>query len=146
MNEYMQLAIQQAREGMTNGHGGPFGAVLVKDGEVISKSHNTVIKEKDSTCHAEMNVIREASKKFNNFNLEGCEIYTTGRPCKMCEAATSWAKIKKVYYGNTYEDALTAGFNDETSNNLGLELIRIDENETKKLLNEWENIENKVLY
>lgn len=146
MNEFMKFAIQEAREGMSEGHGGPFGAVIVRNGEVLSKSHNTVIESHDPTSHAEINVLRDASKILGTHDLSDCEIYTTGKPCKMCEAAINWAKIKKVYYGNTYDDALRIGFNDETSNNQGLEMIRIDEDETKKLLDEWISLPNKESY
>ncbi|OGC45190.1 hypothetical protein A2400_02885 [candidate division WS6 bacterium RIFOXYB1_FULL_33_14] len=146
MNSFMELAIKEARKGMKKGHGGPFGAVLVYDGKVIAKAHNTVIKDHDSTCHAEMSVIREANKKFKNFNLSGCEIYTTGQPCKMCEAAINWAKIKKVYYGNTYKEAMNMGFDDEKGNNKGLEIKRIDSEETVKLVEEWNSLSKKKIY
>jgi len=146
MNQYMEVAIKEARKGMKKGHGGPFGAVLVFNGKVIAKEHNTVLKEKDATCHAEMNVIRRASKKFKEFDLSGCEIYTTGQPCKMCEAAINWAKIKKVYYGNTYKDALNMGFDDKRGNNDKLELIRIDSTQTSKLIEEWNNFSKKKTY
>lgn len=146
MNSFMKLAIKEARKGMKKGHGGPFGAVLVYDGKVIAKSHNTVLKQKDPTCHAEMNILREASKKFKRFNLSGCEIYTTGQPCKMCEAAINWAKIKKVYFGNTYKDAMNMGFDDERGNNKGLEIKRIDSEETAKLVEEWNSLSKKAIY
>ncbi len=146
MNQYMELAIDEARKGMKKGHGGPFGAVIVKDGKVIFKDHNTVIKSKDATCHAEINVIRGASKKLKNFDLSSCEIYTTGKPCKMCEAAINWAKIKKVYYGNTYKDAMNMGFNDENGNNQGLVMERIDSGETSKLIEEWNSLSTKKNY
>ena len=99
----MNIAVNEARKGMKKGHGGPFGAVLVCNGRVIAKAHNTVIKKHDPTCHAEINVLRDGSKKLKSFDLSMCEIYTTGKPCKMCEAAINWAKIKKVYYGNSYK-------------------------------------------
>jgi guanine deaminase len=146
MNEYMRIALEEARKGMKKGHGGPFGAVIVKDGKVLAKSHNMVIKKKDATCHAEMNVVREASKKLKSYDLSSCEIYTTGQPCKMCEAAINWAKIKKVYFGNTYKDALNMGFDDERGNNRGLELIRLDSSETSKLIDEWNSSVKKSTY
>ena len=146
MNRFMKIAIDEAKKGMKKGHGGPFGAVIVLDGEVIAKSHNTVLKKKDPTCHAEMNVIRDASKKFKSFTLTKCEIYTTGQPCKMCEAAINWAKIKKVYYGNTYKDAMNMGFDDEKGNNKGLEIKRMDSEETVKLVEEWNSFSKKRIY
>lgn len=146
MNQYMQLAINEALKGIRRGHGGPFGAVLVKNGEVIASSHNTVLKGHDSTNHAEINVIRKASKKLKRENLSDCEIYTTGQPCKMCMGAINWAKIKTVYYGNTYKDALNMGFDDEKGNNKDLKLIRLDSEHTVKLIEEWNNSSKKKIY
>ena len=146
MNEFMKIALEEAIKGMKKRHGGPFGAVIVKDGKILAKSHNTVVKDKDATCHAEINVIRQASKKLRSFDLSSCEIYTTGQPCKMCEGAINWAKIKKIYYGNTYKDALVMSFNDETCNNGKLEMQRIDSSETAKLVEEWEAFPRKVTY
>ena len=105
MNKYMNMAIKEARKGINAGHGGPFGAVIVKDGIVISKGHNTVLKDNDPTCHGEMQAIRKACKKLHTFDLSGCEIYTTGEPCPMCMAAIYWARPKAVYFANTIRDA-----------------------------------------
>jgi guanine deaminase len=146
MNEFMRIAIEEARKGMEKGHGGPFGAVIVKDGKILAKSHNMVLKKKDATCHAEINILRDASKKLKSYDLSSCEIYTTGQPCKMCEAALNWAKVKKVYFGNTYKDALNMGFNDESGNNQGLQLIRLDSSETSKLVEEWNSSVKKSTY
>lgn len=142
----MQVALDEARKGMKKGHGGPFGAVIVKDGKILAKAHNSVLKDHDATCHAEMNVIRMVSKKYKDFDLSSCEIYTTGMPCKMCEAAINWAKIRKVYYGNTYKDALNMGFNEQKGNNDKLEMVRIDSFETVKLVEEWNSLSKKRLY
>ncbi len=142
----MQVALDEARKGMKKGHGGPFGAVIVKDGKILAKAHNSVLKDHDATCHAEMNVIRMVSKKYKDFDLSSCEIYTTGMPCKMCEAAINWAKIRKVYYGNTYKDALNMGFDEEKGNNSKIELERIDCFETVKLVEEWNSLSKKRLY
>ncbi len=142
----MQLAINEALKGIRRGHGGPFGAVLVKNGEVIASSHNTVLKGRDATNHAEINVIRKASKKLKRENLSDCEIYTTGQPCKMCMGAINWAKIKTVYYGNTYKDALNMGFDDEKGNNKDLKLIRLDSEHTVKLIEEWNSSSKRKIY
>ena len=142
----MQLAINEALKGIRRGHGGPFGAVLVKNGEVIASSHNTVLKGHDATNHAEINVIRKASKKLKRENLSDCEIYTTGQPCKMCIGAINWAKIKTVYYGNTYKDALNMGFDDEKGNNKDLKLIRLDSEHTVKLIEEWNSSSKRKIY
>jgi len=146
MNQYMQLAIKEALRGIRKRHGGPFGAVVVKDGKVICSSHNTVVKEHDSTNHAEMNCLRIACKKLKTFDLSDCEIYTTGQPCKMCIGAINWAKIKSVYYGNTYKDALNMGFDDEKGNNKELKLNRIDSEYTVKLIEEWNNSSKRKIY
>ncbi len=142
----MQKAIDEARKGMKKRHGGPFGAVLVKDGQILAFDHNRVVKKQDSTCHAEMLVIRKASKKLKRFDLSDCEIYTTGKPCKMCEGAINWAKIKKVYYGNSYKDALNMGFDDERGNNQDVIYERIESTQTAKLIEEWNNFNKKSIY
>jgi len=146
MNIYMKKAIEEAKKGMKRGHGGPFGAVLVKDGKILAFDHNRVLKKNDSTYHAEINVIRKASKKLKRFDLSDCEIYTTGKPCKMCEGAINWAKIKKVYYGNSYKDALNMGFDDERGNNQDVIYERIESTQTAKLIEEWNNFNKKSIY
>lgn len=112
MNKYMRMAIKEAEKGIKNGHGGPFGAVIVKDGVVIAKGHNQVVKNQDPTCHGEMMAIHKACKKLKTFDLTGCEIYTTGEPCPMCLAAILWANISKVYYGCNIYDTEGIGFRD----------------------------------
>ena len=112
MNKYMRMAINEARKGIRAGHGGPFGAVIVKDGEVIGKGHNQVLKNNDPTCHGEMMAIHKACKKLGTFDLSGCELYTTGEPCPMCMSAILWANIEKVYYGCNIIDTEEIGFRD----------------------------------
>lgn len=112
MNKFMKLAIREARRGIRKGHGGPFGAVIVKDGKVIAKGHNQVVKNNDPTCHGEMQAIRKACKKLNTFDLTGCEIYTTGEPCPMCLGAILWANLGHVYYGCNIDDTEKIGFRD----------------------------------
>ena len=109
----MEAAIAEAREGINNGDGGPFGAVVVKDGEIVASGHNRVLKNNDSTCHGEIDAIRKAEEKSGTYDLSGCEIYTTGEPCPMCLAAIMWANISKVYYGCTLEDNEKIGFRDD---------------------------------
>lgn len=113
MNAYMQIAIEEAKEGIRKGHGGPFGAVIVKNGEIIAKGHNHVVEYNDPTCHGEIDAIRKACKKLNTFDLSGCELYTTHAPCPMCDCAIKWANINKVYYGCTIEDTEAIGFRDK---------------------------------
>lgn len=99
----MRLAIEKTWEGIKNGQE-PFGACVVKDGKLISVSHNTKIVDIDVTAHAEMNAIREACKKLGSTDLSGCEIYATFKPCPMCQAACERANITKIYYGVGLED------------------------------------------
>jgi len=112
-SKFMKLAVKEASKGMRKGKGGPFGAVIVKDGVVISKASNEVLRTNDPTMHAEINAIRKASKKLATFDLTGCVIYSSCMPCPMCLAAIKWANIKTVYYGADTKDADAIGFRDE---------------------------------
>jgi len=110
--DYMQLAIEEASKGLKKKHGGPFGAVIVKDGKVIARAHNTVLKNNNPTQHAEINAISNASKKLKRFDLSECTIYVTVEPCPMCLSAIHWAKITTVVFGATVKDAHKCGFNE----------------------------------
>ena len=110
--EFMEAAITEAKTGIHYGHGGPFGAVVVKDGKVIASGHNCVLKNNDSTCHGEIDAIRKAEQALGTYDLSGCELYITGEPRPMCLAAILWANISKVYYGCTLEDNAKIGFRD----------------------------------
>jgi len=112
MNPYMALALAEAKKGVEGGEGGPFGAVIVKDGEVIASGHNEVLKRNDPTAHAEMVVIRRASASLEAFHLEGCTLYVTGEPCPMCFSAIHWAHLKEVIYATTKDEAAAVGFDD----------------------------------
>lgn len=112
-NPYMQVAIDEARAGIFNGDGGPFGSVIVKDGKIVGQGHNMVLANNDSTCHGEIAAIRGTEQALGTYDLSGCELYTTGEPCPMCLAACLWANIEKVYYGCTIEDNAKIGFRDE---------------------------------
>ena len=111
--EIMDLGIKRAQRTMTAGIGGPFGAVVVKGDEIISIASNTVLRDNDPTCHAEMNAIRQACKVLGTYDLTGCELYATGYPCPMCLSAIIWANIKKVYVCGLPEDAEEIGFRDD---------------------------------
>lgn len=130
--------------------GGPFGAVIVKDGKIISRGHNQVLKKNDPTAHAEVEAIREAGKILNTNDLSECILYTSCYPCPMCLAASIWANIKTIYYGNTREDAANIGFRDnylyEILNDPERELnmIRIDEDMTIKVFEDFKK--NPTLY
>ena len=112
MNKFMEMAIEEAKKGILQGHGGPFGCVIVKNDEIVGKGHNEVLKNNDPTCHGEIMAIHEACKTLNTFDLAGCEVYTTGEPCPMCLAAILWANIEKVYYGCNIFDTEKIGFRD----------------------------------
>jgi guanine deaminase len=109
---FMRRAIELARIGMNSGAGGPFGAVVVKDGEIIGEGYNRVISTLDPTAHGEVVAIRDACARLGNFSLEGCEIHTTGEPCPMCLGAILWSRIPRIYYGFSITDAATIGFDD----------------------------------
>lgn len=117
-NAYMQLAIDEAREGIYHQHGGPFGSVIVKDGEIVGQGHNMVLANNDSTAHGEMTAIRNAEQNLDTYDLTGCVLYTTGEPCPMCLAACMWANIETVYYGCTIADNALIGFRDEAFDNM----------------------------
>ncbi len=112
--EFMDIAILEAYKGIENGHGGPFGAVLVKEGKVLAAGHNTVLKDNDPTHHAEINVISQASAKLRDYDLSGSVIFSTSEPCPMCFSAIHWAKIGKIFYGTEIEEARKLGFNELT--------------------------------
>jgi guanine deaminase len=109
---FMRRAIALAYQGMAGGHGGPFGAVIVKDGQIVGQGHNRVLSGNDPTAHAEVTAIRDASKNLQAFNLSGCEIYVNAMPCPMCMSAIFWARIGKVHYGAAVKEAEAIGFDD----------------------------------
>ena len=154
-NDYMKAAIEEANKNMSNNFydGGPFGAVIVKDGKIISRAHNTVLKSKDATAHAEVNAIREASKVLNTHDLLGCTLYTSAEPCPMCLSAIIWSNIKEVYYANTKEDANEIGFRDniiyEYINGHNKDLInlhKLDEESAKEAFVYFKNSLSKKTY
>ena len=154
MNKYMMEAINEARIGINNGHGGPFGAVIVKDDKIIGRGHNHVVINNDPTSHGEVEAIKDACKNINSFDLKGSTIYTTGEPCPMCLGAILWANIDKIYYGCSIKENDIIGFRDEvfykrlkiSTKNMKDKLIQIDHDECLKLFNEYSNIKDKVNY
>ena len=112
-NRFMRSAINEALDGITQRHGGPFGAVIVRDGRIVGRGHNRVLADNDPTCHGEIAAIRDACAKQKSHDLTGCELYTTGEPCPMCLFACRWANIDRVYYGCTIADNARIGFRDE---------------------------------
>ena len=158
MNEYMKIAKELSEENLTTNAGGPFGACVVKNGKIIGKGSNQVLINNDPTAHAEVMAIRNACKNINSYDLSDCELYTSCYPCPMCLSAIIWSNIKKVYYGNTKEDANDIGFRDEiiysyiknltdnASEGSILELECLDREETLKAFNEFKNKKDKAIY
>lgn len=158
MNKYMQIADELAKQNILTNHGGPFGAIVVKDNVIVGVGNNQVIRNNDSTAHAEIMAIRNAEQTLNTFDLTGCELYTSCYPCPMCLSAIIWANIKTVYYGNTKEDASNIGFRDDFIykylNNLNngkedeiLKLVSMDRKETIKAFDDFKSkTENKTIY
>lgn len=112
-SDFMQVAIDEAYQGIEAGDGGPFGSVIVKDGEIVGQGHNRVLAENDPTCHGEMEAIRDACKNLGTHDLTGCELYTTAEPCPMCLGAILWSNMSQVYYGCTRQDSAEIGFRDD---------------------------------
>ena len=153
MNRYMEEAIKLSKNNLITNIGGPFGACVVKNGEIIGRGNNQVIGNNDPTAHAEIMAIRDACKNINSYDLSDCEIYTTCYPCPMCLSAIIWSNIKKVYYGNTVEDAENIGFRDKIIydfiNNKSSDLLSLesmDREETIKVFYEYSNKNNKCIY
>lgn len=152
MDQYMKIAIEEAYDGINAGDGGPFGAVIVKDGKIIGRGHNRVVKNGDPTCHGEMEAIRDACKKMGTFDLSGSTIYTTGEPCPMCLGAILWANIEKVYYGCNVIDTERIGFRDEKFYELSKPEHKarfeteLDRDECLKLYDEYLKKTNRTAY
>ena len=109
---FMRRAIELGRRGAEAGDGGPFGAVIVKDGEIVGEGWNRVVATNDPTAHGEVVAIRDACKRVKAFSLKGCELYTSGQPCPMCLSAIYWARVDRVFYGFSVQDAADVGFDD----------------------------------
>jgi guanine deaminase len=153
--ELMQIAVEESKANLENNYqnGGPFGAVIVKDGEIIARAHNTVIESIDATAHAEVNAIRLASKKLNTHDLSDCVLYTSAEPCPMCLSAIIWANIKEVYFANTKKDAADIGFRDDMiyeylkgNKKEVINLHYLPNEEAKKVFENFKNINEKRLY
>jgi Cytosine/adenosine deaminases len=155
----MKIADELAQQNILTNDGGPFGAVIIKNNEIVGKGNNQVVLKNDPTAHAEIVAIRDACKNLGTFDLTGCEIYTSCYPCPMCLSAIIWSNIKMVYYGNTKEDAEKIGFRDnliyeylegqsKTSNKEDiLKIIAMDREETIKTFESYQNkSENKTMY
>lgn len=150
MDRFMQLAIEEAQKGIHAGHGGPFGCVIVKDGEVVGRGHNQVVENHDPTCHGEIMAIHDASANLRTFDLSGCVLYTTGEPCPMCLGAILWANIEKVYYGCNVLDTDKIGFRDDVFykklENKYAFMEELDRDACLRLYDEYNAIQGKVNY
>ena len=111
--KFMQRVLDLSQYGMQNGHGGPFGCVIVKDGTVVGEAHNEVLSSNDPTAHAELLAVRRASAKLKTFNLAGCELYTNGAPCCMCMSSMRWARVDRASYVLSMDDSRAIGLGDE---------------------------------
>ena len=151
--KFMQKAIDLSIESVKNG-GGPFGAVIVKNGKIIAATSNSVTKDNDPTAHAEVNAIRKAAKILKTFDLSGCEIYSSCEPCPMCLGAIYWAHLDKLYFANTKNDAKNIGFDDsfiyeeidKPHEKRRIETKQLMRNEALKAFKLWEEYEHKIEY
>lgn len=152
--KYMRAAIALAKEGMLSGKGGPFGCVIVKDGQIVGQGCNSVLATNDPTAHAEVVAIRDACKNLNHFQLEGCEVYTSCEPCPMCLGAIFWARPAKVYYACTKKDAAEAGFDDDfiyqeidvSPADRQIPMVSMMRSESQKAFDLWKEKGDKKLY
>lgn len=150
----MRTAIELARQGMEGGDGGPFGAVVVKDGQIIGRGNNRVLVDNDPTAHAEVVAIRDACRHLNSFQLEDCDVFTSCEPCPMCLGALYWARPKRVFFANTREDAAAIDFDDdfiyqEIPKDLTerkIKMIPLLRVEALAVFKEWEEKGDKTLY
>lgn len=152
--DYMKRAIELSKINMEKGQGGPFGAIIVKDGKIIGEGWNKVTSSNDPTAHAEVEAIRQACKNVSNFDLNGAEIYTSCEPCPMCLSAIYWARISKIYFANTKKDAAKIQFDDDfiyqeipkDMNQRKIPTTQILRDEALQVFEAWENKSDKVKY
>ncbi len=145
MTDFMNRAVQLAKYGMDTGMGGPFGAVVVRNGEIIAEGNNQVLSSQDPTAHAEIVAIRQAANKLGRFDLSDCEIYVSCEPCPMCLGAIYWARPQKVYYAATASDAAAIGFDDafiytETAKPAearSIPFIKVASDQVQAIMQEW---------
>ena len=151
---FMREAIALSKRSIDSGKGGPFGAVVVKDGKIVGAGHNEVTSTNDPTAHAEIVAIRRACETLQSFQLTGCELYTSCEPCPMCLGAIYWARPDRVYYANTKMDAADAGFDDQfiydeleqPMNQRQIPMNQLLQEEAQKVFQAWVAQSNKVEY
>ena len=157
MNEhesYMRRAIALAVENVRSGNGGPFAAIIVKDGKVVAEGVNSVTRLSDPTAHAEVMAIRSACAKLGTFQLDGCTLYTSCEPCPMCLGAIYWARPSAIYYGGTHKDAAAAGFDDSfiyqqtrmKAEERAIPMQQILHEESRASFEEWMHSATKIPY
>ncbi len=150
---YMKKAIELSQKNIQSG-GGPFGAVIVKDGKIIGEGWNKVTANNDPTAHAEVEAIREACKNLSDFDLSGAEIYTSCEPCPMCLSAIYWARLSKIYYANTKKDAASIQFDDDfiyteipkPMSERKISMTQLMRDEAFEVFKQWEKSEVKIKY
>src|SRR5580658_151513 len=151
---FMREAIRLSRQKMRANQGGPFGAIIVRDGKIAGRGWNRVTATNDPTAHAEVTAIRDACKKLKRFHLEDCELYTSCEPCPMCLGAVYWARLKTIFYANTRRDAARIQFDDSLIyNEIRLPIPRrkirmkpLLRDEALEVFEEWKNKRDKVPY
>lgn len=154
LEKFMHAAIRLSYNGMKNKKGGPFGAVIVKDGKIIARANNSVTSLNDPTAHAEVTAIRKACKKLKTFELADCEMFTSCEPCPMCLGAIYWARVPKIYFAATRKDAAWINFDDdfiykELNKSLDereVKTVQLLRDEAIKVFEEWKKMEDKILY
>lgn len=152
--KYLLRSVEMARHSIASHGGGPFGAVIVKNGEIVGEGVNTVTTSPDCTAHAEINALRDACRRLNTFDLSGCELYASCEPCPMCLSAIYWSRINVVYYASTQDDAAEIGFDDRyiyeelslDKDQRSVKLHRHTISEADALFQAWENDQEKTPY
>jgi len=152
--KFMDRAIDLARIGMNQNHGGPFGCVIVKDEQIVGEGHNRVTTSNDPTAHAEVVAIRDACKHLGTFQLTGCDVYTSCEPCPMCLGALYWARPDRIFYAANRNDASDAGFDDSfiydeisvPAPERSITTNSLNRDKALKLFDEWEEKEDKIAY
>jgi len=151
---YMNEALKLSEQNLELGHGGPFGAIIVFDGNIISRGWNQVLKLKDPTAHAEIMAIRSACKEMDDHVLRGATIYTSCEPCPMCLAAIHWARIDRIVFANTRKDAAQIGFDDDflyseiikENDQRSIPVTQIMHKEARTIFDRWHQMGDKILY
>lgn len=153
MDIFMRIALEEAEYGMSINAGGPFGAAIAKEGELLARAHNEVVKSSDPTAHAEILAIRRAAAALKHYELSGCELFSSCEPCPMCLSAIYWARIERVYFALTRQDAAVLGFDDkhiydvikgESGGNV--EMVQLEREKFFPLMRRWEEKKDKIIY